>query len=479
MNKQSYGGREAMMISQTVSQFLDQRGVKYALLPHAETRTLEEAAEAIGASYAKMLRAVVVTDGTTCYMAVLPITHVLDFKALQKQFGQDLRIAPYRDFAERFACCTHGSVPPLGKAFAIPMLIDISIRDVEEVFFEPGSHVASIKMRGSDFRSALEGDGVEYGAFAYSLTQLADMDVSTIRYASPNDIKRRIEEIYELPAIPAIAHRILQLNSQADATASDLAEIVQMDPSLSAQTLRYASSPLFGYKGNIENLQDAIARVLGYDMVINMALGISIGRAFRTPPDGPLGMGAFWQHSVACAALTQRLARMMPAKRRPKPGMAYLTGLLHNFGFLLLGHLFQPEFYLLNKLAAANPKTPITELEQRVLGMGRARDAIEMGHAQMGAWLMEAWNMPAEVIAAVREHHHDDYEGEHAVFVKLVKLANHLLKRIEIGDETDSHIPAELLAELELEEAVVIDDFEALVEDKMDEVTAMARQMAA
>lgn len=465
------------MISQTVSQFLDQQGVKYAVLPHTETRTLEETTEAIGASYAKMLRAVIITDGITHYMAVLPVTHVLDFKALQQLLGQDFRVARYRNFSDHFTCCARGSVPPLGTAFGMPMLIDISVRDLEEVFFEPGSHTEAIKMRGRDFRALVE--GAEYGSFAYSLTELADMDVSTIRYASPNDIKRRIEEIYELPAIPAIAHRILQLNSQADATANDLVDILQMDPRLSAQTLRYASSPLFAYKGNIDNLQDAISRVLGYDMIINMVLGISIGRAFRTPPDGPLGMSSFWRHSVACAALTQRLARMMPADRRPKPSMAYLTGLLHNFGFLMLGHLFQPEFYLLNKLAAANPKTPITELEQRVLGMGRARDAIEMGHAQMGAWLMEAWNMPGEVVAAVREHHHDDYQGEHAVFVKLVKLANHLLKGIGLGDESNSNIPAALLAELGLDETAVLNDFESLIEDKMEEVTAMAKQMAA
>ncbi|WP_126454303.1 HDOD domain-containing protein [Sulfuriflexus mobilis] len=470
-------GKEGMMISTTVSQFIDQQGVKYVVLPHAETRTLEECAEAVGASFAKMLRAVVITNGIGHYMVVLPITHVLDFKALQRQLGKDFRVAPYRNFSDCFGCCARGSVPPLGTAFGMPMLIDISVRDLEEVFFEPGSHTEAIKMRGRDFLGLIE--GAEYGAFAYALTQLAEMDVSTIRYASPNDIKRRIEEIYELPVIPAIAHRILQLNSQADASANDLAEIVQMDPSLSAQTLRYANSPVFGYKGRIDTLQEAIARVLGYDMVINMALGIAIGRAFRAPEDGPLGMNAFWRHSVACATLAQRLARMMPADKRPKPGMAYLCGLLHNFGFLLLGHLFQPEFYLLNKLAAANPKTPISELERRVLGMGRAKDVIEMGHAQMGAWLMEAWNMPAEVVAAVREHHHDDYKGEHAVFVRLVKLANHLLKRIDIGDETNSHIPDKLLTELGLDEDTVIDDFEMLVEDKMEEVTAMAKQMAA
>jgi HD-like signal output (HDOD) protein len=87
--------------------------------------------------------------------------------------------------------------------------------------------------------------------------------------------------------------------------------------------------------------------------------------------------------------------------------------------------------------------------------------------------------MPGEVVAAVREHHHDDYRGEHAVFVKLVRLANHLLKGIGLGDESDSNIPPGLLAELGLDETSVMNDFESLIEDKLEEVSTMAKQMAA
>lgn len=466
-----------MAVSESINRFLKQKSVKYAVIPHTKTHTLEEAADAVGAPYAKMLRSVVLTDGDDYYIAVLPVTHVLDFKTLKQDLGEEMQVARFRDFSTRFDCCDRGCIPPLGQPFNLKLLVDSSVAELDEVFFEAGSHNEIIKMTVRAYLSLLE--GANFGHYAYPLTQLADMDVTSIRYASPNDIKRRIEEIYELPAIPAIAHRILELNSQEDASPADLADLVQMDPSLSAQTLRYANSSLFGCKGTVETIHDAIVRVLGFDMVINMALGISIGRSFRNPIDGPLGLNAFWRHSVACAAVSQSLCKLIPVDKRPKPGMAYLTGLLHNFGFLLLGHLFQPEFYLLNKLAAANPKTPITELEQRVLGMGCAKEAVEMGHAQLGAWLMEAWEMPEQVVVSVREHHHADYTGDHAIYVKLVMLANLLLKRIDLGDEANSEIPAGLLDELGLDEEKVIEDFEALIETKMEEVNAMATQMAA
>jgi len=466
-----------MTISRSVVEFLQQRGVQYTILSHDVTRTLEGTADSINAPYAKMLRAVILGDGERHMMAVLPVTHVLDFKAIQLKIGGELHVASYRDFSDTFTCCEHGSVPPVGQPFDLPIFVDHSISQLDEVFFEPGSHMAALKMSGTDYIDLVGRQNM--GHFAYPLTSLADIDVSTIRYASPHDMKRRIEEIYELPTMPDIAARILELSKDEEASIVELSNIVQDDASLSAQTLRYANSSLFGYSGEIESIHDAIVRVLGFDMAMNMALGMSVGKSFRNPVDGPLGLDAFWVHSVACATLTQKLSKIMPAKHRPKAGMAYLSGLLHNFGFLLLGHLFQPEFYLLNKIAAANPETPITELEQQVLGMGRARDVIEMGHAQMGAWLMEAWGLPESVSVTVREHHNASYSGEHEVYVKLVRLSNQLLKRIGIGDEINTDIPAEMFDELGLDEERVLAELASLVEEELTEVEAMANQIAA
>ena len=172
------------------------------------------------------------------------------------------------------------------------------------------------------------------------------------------DIRRRIEQIYELPPMPAVARRVLQLRNNPGASVAELAAIVELDPSLAAQVVRYAVSPFYAYRGKIGSIHDAITRVLGFDMVMNMALGLATGKSFRNPCDGPLGLHAFWQHAVYSATLVQALAKRMLPNARPQPGMAYLAGLLHNFGFLLLGHLFLPEFKLLNKLVIAHPESP-------------------------------------------------------------------------------------------------------------------------
>ena len=300
---------------------------------------------------------------------------------------------------------------------------------------------------------------------------------TTSRPTRDSDICRRIECVYELPPMPEMARRVLELRNDPDAEISHLATIVELDPSLAAQVVRYATSPLYGYRGRINSIQDAITRVLGFDLVMNMALGLATGRSFRNPAEGPLGLRAFWRHAVYSAALAQAIVRRMPRELRPEPGLAYLAGLLHNFGFLLLGHLFPPEFKLLNKLAAAQPDDSIIALERCMLGMGQAREAFELGHAGLGAWLMASWQMPAEIQVTLREHHNPDYAGEHAVYSHLVLLTNQLLKRHDIGDAADGELPPASLSRIGLEE-IVLEELLANLIEQGTELEGMAGTLA-
>ncbi|VAW75817.1 hypothetical protein MNBD_GAMMA15-2501 [hydrothermal vent metagenome] len=241
-------------------------------------------------------------------------------------------------------------------------------------------------------------------------------------------IEARIEQVYELPPMPELGRRILELQADPNADARKLAEIVQLDPSMAAQVIRYASSSYYGYAGRVTNIQDAISRVLGYDMVFNLALGLASGRSFRVPDEGPLGLTRFWEHAVCTAAMVQHLGAALPEPIRPPAGFAWLCGLLHDFGLLLLGHLFPPEFRLLNKLAAAHPELTVDELEQGLLGMGEAQDLLSLGHARIGAWLMDVWKMPDTLVVALLEHHNADYRGDYEVMVHLVQLGDALVR---------------------------------------------------
>jgi HD-like signal output (HDOD) protein len=146
-----------------------------------------------------------------------------------------------------------------------------------------------------------------------------------------------------------------------------------------------------------------------------------------------LGLDAFWRHSVYSAALVERLSTLLPERNRPRRGTAYLAGLLHNMGSLLLGHAFQSEFFLLNRYLIANPDVPMETVEKYLLGVG---------HDQIGAWLLSAWGLPAELVCAARHHHNEQYWGDHAVYSQLALLADRLLARFGLGTGTATDLPA-------------------------------------
>ncbi|MCF6325500.1 MAG: HDOD domain-containing protein [Gammaproteobacteria bacterium] len=282
------------------------------------------------------------------------------------------------------------------------------------------------------------------------------------------NIKARIARLDRLPTMPAMALEVIQLSSNPEASINDLVKIVEMDPSLAAQIMRYASSPFFSYRGKIDSVQTAVSRVLGFSMVMNLALGVTTARPFKLPKNVPLSMESFWRHAVFSAALTQALSSELADEIRPPAGLAYLAGLLHNFGHILIGHLFRKEFLILNKFIIAEPETDLIEIEKKVFGYE---------HGQIGAWLMDVWKLPEELIVATREHNNLTYQGEYSVYPQLVALSDRLLKEYNIGDAPNSSIPQSLL------QSLGIGDYQARmvvnrVMEGCDGLDIMARQLA-
>lgn len=255
------------------------------------------------------------------------------------------------------------------------------------------------------------------------------------------DLNRRLSQVTELPPLPEVAHGLLKLKQDPGADARKLAALIELDPSMASQIMKYAGSAFFGYRGKIESIQDAVGRVLGFEKAMHIALGLAAGKALSHSQEGPLGLRAFWTHAFKSAHLMQALARSTSAHPRPSLGLLYLAGLVHDIGFLLLGYLLEPEFNILNRAVEENPDAPITQLEVETLGLT---------HAELGVGLLRQWKMPQEVLAVVLNHHNVYYQGEWANYVRMAILADTLLKKEHGGDGELDALPANILVALGL-----------------------------
>jgi HD-like signal output (HDOD) protein len=276
-------------------------------------------------------------------------------------------------------------------------------------------------------------------------------------------IKQRLDKTLEIPPMPETAQKIINLSVDPQASINDLAKIVEFDPSLAAQLVSWAGSPYYNAPGGISSVHDAVVRVLGFDLVINLALGLALGKVMKLPTDGPRGGIPYWKQAVFTAALVEALAKRMECNERPSIGLAYLTGLLNNFGYLILSFVFPPHFSSIGRIMEANPHQVHSVIEQHVLGISREH---------ICAWVMHLWDMPQEVVTALQWQQIPEYNGEHCVYSKLLFVANQLLRRMHhqespIGDPIQPLSPS-LLATLGLSTEAVEESLEYVVARKGD-----------
>ena len=278
--------------------------------------------------------------------------------------------------------------------------------------------------------------------------------------------------------MPETAVRIMHLTSDPDSNVFQLAELIERDPSLAAQVMRYARSALFAYRGELSSVKDAVNIVLGFDRVAQLAMGISAAKAFNIPQDGPFGLTKFWQHALYNGVLAQALALLAKPDLLIDDKQAYLSGLLHNFGLLLLGHLFPPEFRMLNRLRESNPEASMKALEGQVFGMGGAQDIMSIGHGSIGASLLKMWGLPETSIMVASKHTQENYSGAHEYYVSLIQLANYYLAQHDVGDEPITYDPEPLLDKLGIQAEQAQQLMEACIE-QCHSLDAMIANMAA
>lgn len=253
-------------------------------------------------------------------------------------------------------------------------------------------------------------------------------------------IRPKIEEIEKLPTLPQISQQILELRDNPDADSRELAQILERDPILGSQIVRYASTPAFCSR-KASNLLDATNR-LGYEKALVLGLGLATGKHFSAPNGGPLGIKSFWRHSVFSALLMQSLADALPVNIERDSGMVYLCGLLHNLGYLLFAHQFPKEYETLNQMIRNNPQANMRDIERIATGAT---------HNEIGLWLVRKWNLPAPLIITIYEHHNSAYRGDNSVYANLAYLADCSLRSYGIGDAESDEVDTDVLERLHLD----------------------------
>lgn len=140
-----------MPIAASVRQYLAREGVEYDTITHARTRDSSHSAQAAHVPGDRRAKCVMLGDDNGYLMAVIPSSHRLDLAALRQELNRDLGLASEREIMELFKDCEPGAVPPLGCAYGIDVVLDQSLGDMPDAYFEGGDHESLVHVSGRDF----------------------------------------------------------------------------------------------------------------------------------------------------------------------------------------------------------------------------------------------------------------------------------------------------------------------------------------
>jgi Ala-tRNA(Pro) deacylase len=135
-----------------VRAFLDQHHIRYVVISHSKAFTAQGIAALAHISGKELAKTVILKLDGSLAMAVLPASYQVDLAAIRKATGVRLaELAGENEFAQHFPDCETGAMPPFGNLYGIPVYVDETLAEDEEIAFNAGSHYELIRLSYRDF----------------------------------------------------------------------------------------------------------------------------------------------------------------------------------------------------------------------------------------------------------------------------------------------------------------------------------------
>ena len=215
------------------------------------------------------------------------------------------------------------------------------------------------------------------------------MSVSGASVSCEDQILRSLDR---LPPFSPILNRLMASLASEEVSFGDLAALIEKDTVVAGNVLRLVNSALYGLPGTVSSVRHAVA-ILGLNKLRNVVMGMSISRVWRgaRTPEG-WSAARFNVHSVATAILADLLAQKAPV---PYPEGAFVAGLLHDLGKLLIATAMPREFGLIQALSETGGAA-LEECERQIIGTN---------HSALSGLALRKWNLPQPIQTAVAFHH--------------------------------------------------------------------------
>lgn len=227
-----------------------------------------------------------------------------------------------------------------------------------------------------------------------------------------------LQSVNHLRPIPSNVTRVLKELENANVSLGMIAEYIGLDQALAALILQMANSAALGYGRSCTSLNEAVVRIGVRRLKSLLLASVAVGPMNRQLNGYRLGAGELWNHSVGTAVTAEWAAR---ALSYPDPEEAYVAGLLHDIGKLLLDQYVLADYSQII-LYVQKYNQPLWQVEEKLIGID---------HARVGGLIAQRWGFPALLMDAISCHHYPTLAHSNPVLPALVNLANYLTIKIQ------------------------------------------------
>lgn len=273
-------------------------------------------------------------------------------------------------------------------------------------------------------------------------------------------LRKILNENRELSALPQTLAEVLRVARDEQASADQVASVLMKDQAMTANVLRIVNSPFYGVGRNIGNVSQAVMTI-GMWQVTALALSTSVYQ-MTSNWRSSLDRLRFWRHSLQVAIASRMIARKIGYKQVED---AYVAGMLHDLGILVLENSFPEQFEEIWKDSRSTAE--VLALEEQ---------AWNTNHARVGQFLLQHWFLPESICEAVGKHHSQlapDSRQAGGTVAQIVRLAHLIAKFVVVSDDSSDprhQITREVLrAHLGLSEPDLLEIEKALLQATMDE----------
>jgi len=238
-----------------------------------------------------------------------------------------------------------------------------------------------------------------------------------------------LSKIDNLPVLPPVAIKIMERTKDPEFNIDELIDLIMMDQVLTAKMVRIVNSVYFGLGRRIDSLREALV-YLGSKEIKNVVLTTTLVNNFSNSRNAKI-FKSFWEYSFATAVVSKLLAKSINYK---DPERAYLAGLLHDIGEIILIFNFPDEFLKVIQLVESTNKN-FEEAEKEILGIS---------HTDFGPWLLEQWNYFGEIAHVVSRHHKPETAIYERHLVAIVHLAGLYCQNNDLGFGGNDNVSSEL-----------------------------------